>query len=51
MANLLYENNANMEVDQSPVTPVVLRPGFEYPVEGIYDAMVYLGMFIMIIFL
>ena len=43
MANLLYENNANREGDLSPATPVMLKPGFEYPVDGVMDAIVYLG--------
>ena len=43
MANALFENNANIEAPMSPSTPMLLRPGFEYPVQGIFDTIVYLG--------
>ena len=45
MANSLFENNADIESDLSPATPVVLCPGFEYPVEGAYDTILYLSKY------
>lgn len=43
MANSLYDNNADIDFDLSPATPVVLCPGFEYPVDGTYDTILYLS--------
>ncbi len=43
MANSLYENNANKDGELSPVTPAMVMPSLEYPVEGVCDTILYLG--------
>ena len=47
MANSLYDNNANKDGELSPVTPAIVLPTLEYPVEGIFDAILYLGKYIL----
>ena len=43
MANSLYDNNANKDGELSPVTPAMVMPSLQYPVEGICDTILYLG--------
>ena len=43
MANSLYDNNANKDGELSPVTPAMVMPSLQYPVEGICDTVLYLG--------
>ena len=43
MANSLYDNNANKDGELSPVTPAMVLPSLQYPVEGICDTILYLG--------
>ena len=45
MANSLYDNNANKDGELSPVTPALVMPTLQYPVEGVCDTILYLGKY------
>ncbi len=48
MANSLYDNNANKDGELSPVTPAMVMPSLEYPVEGVTDTVLYLGQYLVL---